>query len=144
MRRPAVREVLPQAIWRRYAEVLRQEGPVEELSMERLHALRIRLKHVRYLIENFRECLAPEAAEFVKEVRALQDTLGALHDLHFQAEQLQALQGELPARFQEPARRLEARIRGKMQRRRRDLAPAWARFSQYELKRMLGLALAAL
>jgi CHAD domain-containing protein len=54
----------------------------------RAHRARIEGKRLRYLLEPLREAV-PEAAEAVRTMKALQDGLGELHDLHLLAGRLQ-------------------------------------------------------
>jgi CHAD domain-containing protein len=48
--------------------------------LERLHALRIACKRLRYALEFFREVLGPNTKALIKEIVAMQDHLGDLQD----------------------------------------------------------------
>ncbi len=77
-----VRDVLPSILYARFADISAYsewvEGP--HVSIERLHRLRIASKGLRYTLEFFGDVLGKEADIMIKEVTALQDHLGDLHD----------------------------------------------------------------
>ncbi len=77
-----VRHVAPVAIYQRLAAVRAYDDGVRmpDPPPERLHALRIACKMLRYTLESFREVLGPEAKTAIKQVVALQDHLGAIQD----------------------------------------------------------------
>jgi CHAD domain-containing protein len=77
-----VKDVLPSILYARFADISAYsewvEGPY--VSIERLHRLRISSKGLRYTLEFFGNVLGKEAEVMIKEVTALQDHLGDLHD----------------------------------------------------------------
>ena len=77
-----VKDVLPSILYARFADISAYsewvEGPY--VSIERLHRLRIASKGLRYTLEFFGDVLGKEAEMMIKEVTALQDHLGDLHD----------------------------------------------------------------
>jgi len=77
-----IRLVLPVVLYQQLANVRAYEeltkGP--EVSLERLHRLRIAFKGLRYTLEFFREVLHPDTAQVIEEIKALQDHLGDLQD----------------------------------------------------------------
>jgi CHAD domain-containing protein len=82
-----VRHVAPVAIYERlaavraYDEWLRPAGPdMPGPPLERLHALRIACKGLRYTLEFFREVLGPNSKAVIKEIVKMQDHLGNLQD----------------------------------------------------------------
>jgi CHAD domain-containing protein len=75
-----VRHVAPSAILSHYEQVRAYETVMSAPTIEQLHALRIRGKYLRYTLECFRETLPPEAGELIREVTAMQDELGEIHD----------------------------------------------------------------
>jgi CHAD domain-containing protein len=77
-----VRHVAPAAIYQRLAAVHAYDEwvSVPHPPLERLHALRIACKRLRYTLEFFKEVLGPEATRLIKEIVAVQDHLGALQD----------------------------------------------------------------
>ncbi|MCK4300380.1 MAG: CHAD domain-containing protein, partial [Planctomycetes bacterium] len=72
--------LVPTLIYNRYQVVRGYETVIEGAPIETLHALRIDCKRLRYSLEFFREALAPEAEDVIKEVVTVQDHLGDLHD----------------------------------------------------------------
>ncbi len=72
--------LVPTLIYNRYQVVRSYETVIEGAPIETLHALRIDFKRLRYSLEFFREVLAPEAEDVIKEVVTIQDHLGDLHD----------------------------------------------------------------
>jgi CHAD domain-containing protein len=73
-------QLVPSLIYDRYRVVRGYETVIEGAPIETLHALRIDSKRLRYSLEFFREVLGPEAEDVIKEVVAVQDHLGDLHD----------------------------------------------------------------
>jgi CHAD domain-containing protein len=77
-----LRHVVPVAVYQRLAAVRAYDewvtGP--DVSLERLHQLRIAAKGLRYTLEYFREVLGPETKAVIDEVKGLQDHLGDLQD----------------------------------------------------------------
>jgi CHAD domain-containing protein len=77
-----VRHVAPVTIYQRLAAVRAYDEwvSIPDPPLERLHALRIACKMLRYTMEFFREALGPEAKAPIKEVVVMQDHLGDLQD----------------------------------------------------------------
>jgi CHAD domain-containing protein len=77
-----VRHVAPMAIYERLAVVRAYDEwvSIPNPPLARLHALRIACKKLRYTVEFFAEVLGPDTKAVVKEVVAMQDHLGDLHD----------------------------------------------------------------
>ena len=77
-----VRHVVPAAVYGQAAGVLAYDewvnGP--DLSLKRLHRLRIAGKRLRYTLEFFQPVLAPQTADLIKQMKRLQDHLGDLQD----------------------------------------------------------------
>ena len=57
------------------------ESSRESENVEALHDLRIAAKRLRYTLEIFAPTLGPDAAATLSAVEALQERLGAIHDL---------------------------------------------------------------
>lgn len=73
-------QLAPILIYQRMAAV-RAYGPLlHEAPIERLHALRIEFKKLRYTVEYFREVLGKRALEVIESIKQLQDHLGDLND----------------------------------------------------------------
>jgi CHAD domain-containing protein len=77
-----VRHVAPMVIYERLAVARAYDEwvSIPDPPRERLHALRIACKRLRYSLEFFREVLGPDAEALIKEVVVMQDHLGALQD----------------------------------------------------------------
>lgn len=77
-----VRDVLPSLLYNQLAEVRAYDDLVhaDEPSYEMMHALRIDVKILRYTLEFFEEVLGEETKDLVKDLKALQDNLGDIHD----------------------------------------------------------------
>jgi CHAD domain-containing protein len=77
-----VRHVVPMEVYERVAGVLAYDEWVNEpdISLKRLHRLRIAGKRLRYTLEFFEEVLAPQTSDLIKQMKRLQDHLGDLQD----------------------------------------------------------------
>ena len=75
-----VRHVLPYEIWSHHGALFAFEHMLPWASVETLHALRIRGKRLRYLLEFFRQVLGRSVEAPVRALVALQDHLGELQD----------------------------------------------------------------
>ncbi len=75
-----VRHILPIIIYHRLAAVRAYDSILAEADAPTLHALRIELKQLRYTLSLFSEVLGPQVAEYVEEVKGLQDCLGHMND----------------------------------------------------------------
>jgi CHAD domain-containing protein len=77
-----VRHVAPMAIYERLAAVRAYDEwiSVPDPPLERLHALRIACKQLRYTMEFFREVLGPDTKSPIKKIVMVQDHLGDLQD----------------------------------------------------------------
>jgi CHAD domain-containing protein len=77
-----VRHVVPGVVYVRAAAVLAYDEWVTkpDVSLKRLHRLRIAGKRLRYTLEFFEEVLAPQTGDLIKQMKRLQDHLGDLQD----------------------------------------------------------------
>jgi CHAD domain-containing protein len=80
-----VRTRLPATAWAAYQAVWAFDDHIGRADLTTLHQLRIAGKWLRYTLEFAREALEPEATPLIRRVVALQDHLGAQHDLHVAA-----------------------------------------------------------
>ena len=80
-----VRNRMPATAWAAYGTVWAFEEGLAGADLAALHALRIAAKWLRYTLEFVREPIEPEATLLIRPVVALQDQLGAQHDLHVAA-----------------------------------------------------------
>jgi CHAD domain-containing protein len=76
-----VRHILPAIIYSRMAAVRAYETVVDAADAPIFHALRIELKRLRYTVTLFQDVLGPQIAEFIEEVKTLQDCLGHMNDV---------------------------------------------------------------
>lgn len=86
---PRVLDILPGAIWVQYG-VVRNYETLGEPTTGSLHALRIEIKRLRYILEFFRRALGARIVPAIEAAVAAQDRLGHLHDLCVAAEMLQS------------------------------------------------------
>ena len=98
-----VREVAPMMIYTRLAAVRSYDSWLEDAPIERLHALRIEFKKLRYTVEYFREVLGHQAEDVIDELKTIQDHLGDMTDAQVATvilanfiEESEARQAELP------------------------------------------------
>jgi len=77
-----VRHVVPMEVYERMAAVLAYDEWVTQpdVSLKRLHRLRIAGKRLRYTLEFFEEVLAPQTGDLIRQMKRLQDHLGDLQD----------------------------------------------------------------
>ncbi len=75
-----VRELAPVLIYTRLAAARAYAPYLKDAPIERLHALRIEFKKLRYTLEYFQEVLGNQAREVINEIKLLQDHLGDLND----------------------------------------------------------------
>ena len=81
----AVRTRIPAAVWAAYGLVRAFDDGLDGSDLVAMHELRIAGKSLRYTLEFAREAIGPEAPGLIAPVTALQDHLGAQHDLHVAA-----------------------------------------------------------
>jgi CHAD domain-containing protein len=77
-----VRHIVPVAVYERVAALLAYEEWVNKpnVSLKRLHRLRIAGERLRYVLEFFEEVLAPQTGDLIKQIKRFQDHLGDLQD----------------------------------------------------------------
>lgn len=75
-----VRHILPIIIYQRLAAVRAYNDVLAEAEATLLHELRIEFKQLRYTLSLFGDVLGPTVAEYVEEIKGLQDCLGHLND----------------------------------------------------------------
>ncbi len=90
-----VRHVAPLVIYERLAAVRAYDEwvSIPNPPLERLHALRIACKRLRYTLEFFREVLGPDTRSLIKEIVTMQDHLGDLQDAVVASDILKRLSG---------------------------------------------------
>jgi len=154
-----VLDVAPGAVRDRLADVLAfdQDVTLPNPPPERLHALRIACKRLRYTLEFFEEVLGPQTRNLIVEVVALQDHLGIIQDTVVAGQILHdyLVAGTwgteppvpLPASLAPFAPGVEAYLASNVAEFRHmvaTFAPAWQRIAGPEFRRLVAGALTAL
>ena len=75
------RHVLPLLLHRRLARVRAYDTVLPADDDAILHALRVEFKQLRYAIEFFQPLLGSSAADFLRDARDMQDSLGRINDI---------------------------------------------------------------
>jgi CHAD domain-containing protein/transposase len=78
--RKRIGERAPELVISRYTDMLAFDAHVATATLDRLHALRIQCKKLRYTLEFLQEVLGPQAKKIIRHVTAMQDYLGHLQD----------------------------------------------------------------
>jgi CHAD domain-containing protein len=143
-----VRDRAGSQIWAAYEHVLAYDGLIAGADTPTLHGLRIAAKRLRYSIEFFREALAPEAADIIARITALQDHLGLLNDADVAVRMTRAFLGDsaislAPSSAAAVARYI-ARQEREIERLRRRVSTPWQRVSSHVLRRRLARIIASL
>lgn len=77
-----VQHLLPVLIYQRLAAVRAYQPVLATADAVTRHALRIKLKQLRYALELFVDVLTHDINEYVDEIKKLQDFLGKMNDAH--------------------------------------------------------------
>lgn len=148
-----VSEIAPVLIYERlaavktYEQLFRESHDITQVPVERLHALRIEYKQLRYTVEYFREILRVECKPVINDLKFMQDHLGDLHDAYVAIDLLQQFLDQAAPTDQN---RLHGVVAYREYRRDefehlREATPgAWEYFSRPEFKLNLSLALSVL
>jgi CHAD domain-containing protein len=155
-----VKHIVPGLIYSRYETVRAYENivataPIQTTEgIEKLHALRIDFKYLRYTLEFFESVLGPEAEAVIKEVKLIQDHLGDLNDAHIAlgllTEFMQERDGTATVDSTPQHRDTDAVIPYYQAREREKhrllstFPEAWERFNRPEVRRWLALAISIL
>jgi CHAD domain-containing protein len=149
-----VRELAPVLIYTRLASVRAFDPFLVEASIERLHALRIEFKKLRYTVEYFSEVLGKEAKGVINDLKKMQDHLGDLNDAQVAVQILrqfidewEPLQANLPI---QDRRNIEAIVNymayrhAERHRLMETFPKAWKYFNRVEFRRDLAKAISVL
>lgn len=149
-----VRHVAPRLIYKHFERVRAYELAMKQPAVATLHALRIDFKRLRYTLEFFEEVLGPEAKDVIKEVKVMQDHLGDLNDAEVAIGVLNDFTAAHEAEFSGIPRFMRPDIGGvyayleakhdEHDRLRTTAPEAFGTFLRPEIRRSLGLAVAAL
>jgi CHAD domain-containing protein len=105
-----VRDLARKKIYRKYRRIVKEGNLIlENTEDEMLHALRIHCKELRYLLEFFSSLFPRKKINvFVKQLKKLQDMLGAFNDIGVQEQYLAEVAWELRATGQQTERTVAA------------------------------------
>jgi CHAD domain-containing protein len=78
---------------------------------DRLHAVRVSVKKLRYAVEVGRDARVPRTASMLRTLKVTQDTLGSLHDLEVLIDRVRVAQGSLKPESSPVAADLDAVIK---------------------------------
>lgn len=149
-----LRHIVPGLVYTYYEEVRAYETILDKASIETLHQLRISFKGLRYTLEFLHEVLGEERDLLIKEVKAMQDYLGELHDADVAANILREFlanwetgQLHLPlAERQNPAQ-IANYLNANLNDRHRlvvSFPEAWEKFNRPEIRQGLARAISVL
>jgi CHAD domain-containing protein len=139
-----LRHLLPTLVYEHLGSVRAYDTVVNEGEAETLHALRIEFKRLRYLVHFFSAVLNAGAADFLKELKAIQDHLGRMQDIQVASERLDDLLSELG---DEDAAALSASLDAldsESEALAEKFPQVWKRFNSTPIQRKLASALVAL
>jgi CHAD domain-containing protein len=141
---PRVCAIVPQLILSRFRAV-QSDGndALAEGTIERLHALRIDCKALRYALEFFSPVLGRQAGSVIEEIKVLQDHLGDLNDAHIAAELLRSFLSSTLTEKEGIMAYLDDR-EAEYERLRRAFPAAWGNFNRPELEQSLVAAVSVL
>ena len=88
---PLVFAEVPGLLTSRYEKILAYGPSLHGASIERLHALRIDCKRLRYALEFLREALCAEAKDAIDDLKEAQDHLGEMNDAYVASKVLHKL-----------------------------------------------------
>lgn len=88
---PLVCAEVPGLLTGRYEKVLAYGPSLRGTSIERLHALRIDCKRLRYALEFLREALCAQAEDAIDDLKQAQDHLGEMNDAYVASKVLRNL-----------------------------------------------------
>lgn len=93
---PLVFAEVPGLLTSRYEKILAYGPSLHGASIERLHALRIDCKRLRYALEFLREALCAEAEDAIDDLKQAQDHLGEMNDAYVASQVLRKLWEKRP------------------------------------------------
>lgn len=133
--------VLPLLVQQRLTRV-RAYGPLlRDADVETLHDLRIECKALRYALSTFAELLGPEAREYVRELKRMQDLLGRMNDIAVADDLLTSLMPGLDFATCEFLKAYGKSLAEESELLRQQVPEAWERFNSRETRRLLADAL---
>lgn len=91
-------QIAPVLVMERFTDILAFDDGLETATLDRLHALRIQCKKLRYTMEFLQELLGPQTKKVIRHVTDLQDYLGHLQDDQTAGQMITAFVQELDDR----------------------------------------------
>lgn len=138
-----LRHILPLVLHQQLAMVRAYDTIIPTQKVARLHQLRIEFKRLRYLIDFFKGALGVSALSYLRELKRMQDELGALNDIDGARALLLALPPGDECRLrlvQEYLQSLSEKEMALVQ----EFEPSWRRFQSRRIQRMFSDALMVL
>ncbi|MDX2163250.1 MAG: CHAD domain-containing protein [bacterium] len=139
-----VRHILPTLVYEHLGTVRAYDALIADADANTLHALRIEFKRLRYLVSLFSPILGSSIKDFITELKAIQDHLGRMNDLHVAQERLSELLPELDDSQKTSLRDYIAGLAEEETRLGSQVADVWRRFNSRSVQRQLATAIAAL
>jgi CHAD domain-containing protein len=139
-----VRHVLPPMIYARLADVRAYEPLLDEADEITLHNLRIEFKRLRYTVALFADLLGAQAADYISELKAMQDHLGRLNDISVAQARFRALMEDLEGHQSSVLWLYIDHLEAEKAAMQGHLPDAWRRFASKSVQRRLASAVTAL
>ncbi len=142
--RKTVRLELPTIIYKRHRAMRRYGVEAHQRDVERLHALRIQAKRLRYTLDAFKDVLGESAENVIEELKPFQDHLGTLQDSVLAIEHISAALEVVPADERDPLYAYQDVCKTELANFLASYPAAWRTFNRYETRRWLALAISRL
>ena len=133
--------ITPVMIYSKLSRVRATGDQLGELQPERLHALRITNKALRYTLEFFQGLLGPSTGECIAAVKRMLTLLGDVNDARVHMEMLAKIQEPELARAVDSYR---AVIEGQLRQQQESFPSLWAELDGQEWREQLAMAVAVL
>ncbi len=133
--------ITPVMIYSKLSRVRATGDQLGELQPERLHALRITNKELRYTLEFFQGLLGPSTGECIAAVKRMLTLLGDVNDARVHMEMLAKIQEPELARAVDSYR---AVIEGQLRQQQESFPSLWAELDGQEWREQLAMAVAVL
>jgi CHAD domain-containing protein len=139
-----VRHLLPPMIYEHLGAVRAYDGVIADADAAALHELRIEVKRLRYAVSVFSDILGSSAADFIAELKTIQDHLGKIADIRAAKDALKnAADGLDPAAQEALQQYLDAQD-AEQDQLKADFSDVWRHFNTRTVQRLLSNAIIAL
>ncbi len=139
-----VRHLLPSLIYDHLGTVRAYDSLIADADANALHALRIEFKRLRYLVSLFSDVMGTSIKDFIVELKAIQDHLGRMNDLHVAQERLCELLPELDESSRIALDAYIESLRAEEETLHVQVSDVWKHFNTKTVQRQLATAIAAL